>query len=157
MKNCKVLAIAFGLVLSATVLLPIAQGSDWDEMTKLVFNSPVEIPGTVLPAGTYWFVLLDGSDRNVVQIYSPDWSKVYATVLTMPTYRTQATDQIELRLVERPRKGVEALQKWYFPGRMTGHEFVYSRKVERRLANDPKEDILAAPIYLSSRLSKSAP
>jgi hypothetical protein len=35
------------------------------------FSQPVEVPGAVLPAATYWFKLLDSPDtRNVVQIFN---------------------------------------------------------------------------------------
>jgi len=50
------------LVILATVLaflttLPVARASDQDQASKLTFNKAVQIPGRVLPAGTYWFVL----------------------------------------------------------------------------------------------------
>jgi hypothetical protein len=46
----------FGFILVCSVFLPTAQADDWDQMMKLTFTQPVEIPGRVLPAGTYWFV-----------------------------------------------------------------------------------------------------
>jgi len=59
--------------LGALALLPGARASERDQKTVLTFSGPVEIPGQVLPAGTYVFKLLDsGSNRHIVQIFSKD-------------------------------------------------------------------------------------
>ena len=74
-------AIFFYLALAWTALLPSAHADDWVQKTKLKFDQPIEIPGRVLPAGTYWFTLQDGQfDHNLVRIFSAEWSKVEATV-----------------------------------------------------------------------------
>src|SRR5271169_6623677 len=77
--------------------------------TVVTFSGPVEIPGVhlkgwgVLPAGTYVFKLLDSkSDRHIVQIFSKDELTVYATILAIPNYRLQATDQTVITFRERP-------------------------------------------------------
>ena len=48
-----------------------------DQATRISFNQPVRVPGKILPAGTYWFVLsnVGAADRDTVSIYSSDWSK----------------------------------------------------------------------------------
>jgi len=158
MKNHKALAMAVGLALAATVLSVSALGSEWDHRTKMVFSGPVEVPGAVLPAGSYWFVVSDLiSDRSIVQIFSPDWSKIYATVYTVPAYRMEATRRTEIQFAERPHKGDEALLRWYFPGRMTGREFVYPEDVEKKLARDPIQVVLATPASRSPRVGTSTP
>ena len=158
MKARAVCTVMLGLVLSATVLLPAAKASEWDEMTEMSFSAPVEIPGTILPAGRYLFVLADDvSNRNIVQIFSPDRSYLYATLLTIPAYRMNTTSDTEVRLAERPHKGVEALLTWYSPGRESGHEFLYSRKTERKLAVDSTQEILAAPLSLATRNHTGTP
>src|ERR1700685_2968479 len=61
------------LVGGAVWLAPAAKADEWDKQTVLTFNEPVEIPGKVLPAGTYVLRLLDSqSDRNVVQVFTED-------------------------------------------------------------------------------------
>ena len=61
------------LVLGLAVLgavLPRATADEWDQKTVFTFGGPVEIPGQVLPAGTYVFKLADSpSDRNIVQVF----------------------------------------------------------------------------------------
>jgi hypothetical protein len=151
MNVFKALAIISCCVLACTVFLPVAKASNWDQMTKATFSQPVEIPGRVLPAGTYWFVLQrNDSDRNIVQIFSDDWSKLYATVFTASTVRQQPTDKTEFKFAERPHNKPEALLKWYYPGRLTGHEFLYSSRHEKEFTRDAKQDVLAEPMTLAS-------
>jgi hypothetical protein len=143
LRNC---AIFLSLVLAGTFFLPAARADEWDQMTKLSFNQAVEVPGAVLPAGTYWFVLESSSDnRNIVQIFSEDWHTLYATLFTVPTYRQQVADQTEIKFAERPHNRPEAILKWYYPGLITGHEFLYQKKEERELVRDAKLDVVAQP------------
>jgi len=114
-------------------------------MTKLTFCQPFAIPGRVLPAGTYWFKLADMRSRNVVEIFSSDWSKEYAALITIPEYRLQSADRTEVRFAERPHDRPEALLTWYYPGVLTGHEFLYSSQQEERFARDIKEDVTPHP------------
>jgi hypothetical protein len=157
MNVCQVFATIFCLILAVALFLPAARADDWNQMTKLSFSEPIEIPGAVLPAGTYWFVLLDNpSERNLVQIFSSDWSQLYATVITIPTYRQEPTDKTEIKVAERPRQDPVALLNWYYPGLLTGHEFLYPRKEEARLAREAKMDILAQPMNVASNFAPGA-
>lgn len=157
MRIRKAWPFIFGLILACVVVLPAAQAGTEDQATKFVFSGPVEIPGRVLPAGTYWFVLQpNDSDRQIVQVFSQDWSKVYATVLAIPTYRPEPKGETELKFAERPHQKPEALLKWYYPGLTTGHEFLYSQKHEREFAGDVKRDVLAEPNTLASNASVMA-
>ena len=55
--------------------------------------------GKVLPAGTYWFVLADNQgDRQTVQIFNADRSKLYATEDTAATERLHSTNNVEIKL-----------------------------------------------------------
>src|ERR1700683_4893107 len=75
-------------------LTPVAKANEWDKQTVLTFNEPVEIPGQVLPAGTYVFKLLDSqSDRNVVQIFTENQNQVIATVPAIPAYCDEPADK----------------------------------------------------------------
>jgi hypothetical protein len=143
MNSYKLLAIIFCCVLSCAVFLPAAKANTWDQMTKMSFTQPIEIPGSVLPAGTYWFVLQPSdSDRDIVQVFSQDWSHLYATLETIPVDRPQAKDKTEVKFAERPYDQPEALREWYYPGLLSGHEFLYSRKQEKQLARDVQKDVL---------------
>jgi len=116
MFGLRICAIVFSLVLASAFFLPAARADEWDQMTKLSFNQAVEVPGAVLPAGTYWFVLgSSSSNRNMVQIFSEDWRTVYATLFTVPTYRQEVADRTEIRFAERSHNRPQAILKWYYP------------------------------------------
>jgi hypothetical protein len=100
----------------------------------------VEIPGHVLPAGSYLFVLANNDfDRQIVEIFSSDRSTLFATVQTVPVERLEPVGDTVLTFAERPSDKPEAILTWFYPGESTGHEFVYSRNEGRELAADEHE------------------
>jgi len=114
-------------VFVAFILAPIAHAEQWDKETIVTINNPVEVPGQVLPAGTYVFKIADSqSDRQIVQIFKQDKSKVLATVQAIPDYRSHPTDKPVISFEERPSGEPEALQSWFYPGENYGVRFVYS-------------------------------
>lgn len=138
------------LVGSASWLAPVAKADEWDKQTVLTFNEPVEVPGTVLPAGTYVFRLADSpSDRNVVQVFTQDQRQLLATILAIPAYRDEPTGNTVVTFDERPSGSPEALHKWFYPGDNYGVEFVY-RKSEVQLAanSEQPEPTAQAPTQL---------
>ncbi len=154
MKGFKALAMAFCLLLSLGVLLPIAHADEWNQRTELTFSEPVQVPGAVLPAGTYWFVLANNQvDRNIVQIFNKDYSTLYATEFAIPTYRAEPTDRTEIKFAERPHNQPEAILKWYYPGRLTGQEFTYPNKEEGQFKYETKVDVMALPMTESQSVS----
>jgi hypothetical protein len=62
MKLRKTLSI-LGLI---TVTLPVVHADFWDKTTRFTSSQPVQIPGRVLPAGTYRFQLADSDSRHLV-------------------------------------------------------------------------------------------
>jgi len=135
------------LVLALTAILPSAQADEYNEKTKLTFNEPVEVPGLVLPAGSYWFVLADSPTcRDVMQIYSEDWSKLYTTLITISAYRQQPQSQTEVRFAERRHHRALALLQMYYPGFQLGHEFLYPDNEEGELRRDAELDVVARPM-----------
>lgn len=105
----------------------------------------MQIPGRVLPAGTYWFVLLETNTApNVVQIYNSDRSTLYATVLTINAERSNPTDNTALTFADRGSMQPETIVTWFYPGNTSGHEFVYSNRVEQELAQVKHHTVMAA-------------
>jgi hypothetical protein len=138
MKIRGLLALFFGVYLALLAIAPSAHADAWNQMTKLTFSQPVQIPGhKVLPAGSYWFVLANSpADRNIVLVYSGNWRHEFAILLTQPTIRPHTTANTVVKFVERPHNQPEALLNWYYPGRLTGHEFLYSPRRERAFSRD---------------------
>ena len=133
-------AIWIGLALSLVGLVPAssARADDLDKKTVLTFSQPVEIPGVVLPAGTYTFKLANAFDRHIVQIFNADGSKIIATVMTIPDYRLTATDETVIRFTEVPYGSTEAIRAWFYPGNTVGEAFVYSKRRAMQLAKASK-------------------
>jgi hypothetical protein len=145
MTIIKSLSAFFALILAVAVFAPAARADESNQRTELKFSQPIEIPGKVLPPGTYWFVLLNSSsNRNVVQIFNSSNSRRYATLDTVPTLRKDAGDT-EVVLAERHHSRPEALWKWYYPGSQTGHEFLYPTREENNLRRDAKQDLTGVP------------
>lgn len=80
-----------------------ARADDWNKKTVITFSQPVEIPGHVLPAGTYTFKLADSlSDRHIVQIFNADGSDIIATFIAISDYRLKPTGETVIRFKEVP-------------------------------------------------------
>ena len=115
------------LLAGAAWFTPTARADAWDKLTILTFNDPVEIPGQVLPAGTYAFRLLDTPDRRVVQIFTEDQMQLLATVQAIPDYRLKPTGDTVVTFEERAPGKPQALHAWFYPGDNSGFEFVYPK------------------------------
>ena len=136
--------IAIGLVIAFALFFELAAHADEsDEATFMSFSAPVEIPGRVLPAGTYLFELADhGSEPNVVQVFSSDRTVLYGTFLTNSTERRDPTGDTTVTLAQPESGGTPVLVKWFYPGRDIGNEFVYSKQTEKELARDHQQTIV---------------
>ncbi|MFY9744308.1 MAG: hypothetical protein WA252_02840 [Candidatus Sulfotelmatobacter sp.] len=146
MKLLKSIAILSCLAFTCTVFTPAARADLWNQATELHFNQPVEVPGVVLPAGDYWFVLENNpADRNVVEIFNAQRSQLYATVNTIPTLCQRGPGRTEVVLADRPSQP-DALWKWYYPGLQTGQQFLYPGHEEKHLRSDEKQVVLVPPI-----------
>jgi hypothetical protein len=137
--------IAIGLVIAFALFFELAAHADEsDEATFMTFSVPVQIPGHVLPAGTYLFERADhGSEPNVVQVFSSDRTILYGMFLTIATERQDPTGDTTVTLAQPESGGTPVLVKWFYPGRDIGHEFVYSKQTEQELARDHQQTIVA--------------
>jgi hypothetical protein len=142
--NTRKAFFAVGLLLAFVIILPVARASELDQATKITFNQPVQIPGRVLPAGTYWFVLLDASvSKDIVQVFNSNQSMLYATVFTNSIESPTITDNTAVTFAERESTQSVTLLSWIYPGRDTGHQFRYSNKEMEELAQVKHETITA--------------
>jgi len=113
------------MLLGATFLVPKVRADESDKKTIITVNEPIQVPGKVLPAGTYVLKLLDSNDRTLVAIYNADGRHLITTILGIPDYRTETPSEAILQLEERPEGQPEALKAWFYPGDNFGVEFVY--------------------------------
>jgi hypothetical protein len=136
--------VLFLLALAALPVANIAKADTWNKATKITFPEPVEVSGTVLQSGTYWFQLMDSpANRNIVQIWNEDRTKLIQTILTIPNYRLQPTGKTVIKFAERPSGTPEAVKAWFYPGDSFGQEFVYPETRAAVLAQTANEPVLA--------------
>ena len=127
----KIVKAAFCLLAATAlgaVVLPGVRADEWNKKTIVTFSQAVEVPGKILPAGTYTFQLMDSpSDRHIVQIFNADGSQIITTVLAINDYRLQPTGQTVMKFSEQPGDSPDALRAWFYPGDSFGQEFVYPK------------------------------
>jgi hypothetical protein len=137
--------IAVGLIVAFALFFELAAHADeLDQSTTITFGQPIQIPGKVLPAGSYLFKLVNSdSDRNIVQVFNADRTVLYATLQTIATDRPEPTDHTVVALAEQGAGQPDVLLKWFYPGRETGNEFLYPTQKEKELAQDRQQTIVA--------------
>jgi hypothetical protein len=144
MKNVKVMLSLLAVALLGATVLPSARADTWNKKTIVTFSQAVEVPGKILPAGTYTFQLLDStSDRHIVQIFNADGSQIITTILAINNYRLTPTGDSVMKFGERPGDSPEALRAWFYPGDNFGQEFVYPKVRAIQLAQTTKEIVPA--------------
>ena len=144
MKIIKTVLVVLTLSVLGALLAPRAGADAENKKTVLTFSQPLEIPGQVLPAGTYTFTLVDSlSDRNIVRITNADGTQVIATILAINNYRLTPTEKTVIKFEERSGDNPEALKAWFYPGDNFGQEFVYPKRRAVQLAIAAKEPIPA--------------
>jgi hypothetical protein len=144
MKNVKVVFCLLAVTMLGATVLPSARADEWNKKTVVTFSQAVEVPGQILPAGTYTFQLLDSpSDRHIVQIFNADGTHIIATILAINNYRLQPTGDTVMKFSERAGDAPEALRAWFYPGNSFGQEFVYPKARAIQLALTTKEIVPA--------------
>lgn len=157
MKSWFLATLIFGLALLTIPYPPAVKADAWDKRTELTFSAPVELPGVVLSPGTYVFKLLESpSDRNIVQVFSKDETKLYATILAIPDYRLTPASKTIVRFEERPAGTPEAIKEWFYPGDEYGEEFAYPRSRAVQLAKTTNQNIVTIPNETAQNITKPA-
>ena len=123
-----------GLMLGFTAMLPAVHADDWNQATRFTFSQPVQIPGRVLSAGTYFFRLADSNDRHLVQIFRENRSLV-ATLYSVPRVRDRRDVEVAITLANPGKAQPQAIEAWFFAGETEGHQFLYPNQEERELAH----------------------
>lgn len=145
MKTARMILTIFTITI---LMFVFASGTRADtafsKRTVVTFNQPVEIPGQVLPSGTYTIELYESfGNRHIVRIYNADRSTLIATVLAIPNRRLKPTSDNVMKFTERPGNSPDALKAWFYPGENSGQEFVYPKARAVELAQVTQEPIPA--------------
>src|ERR1700756_1353588 len=144
MRNRTLINAAIGLVLLGALFVRNVRADEWDKKTIVSFSAPVQIPGTVLPAGTYVFKVADNDgNRYLVEIFDAHETQLVATIMAIPHYRMQAPDKTIISFNERPSGQPEALRAWFYPGDNFGVQFVYPKQRATELAQANQQPVLS--------------
>jgi hypothetical protein len=121
------------IAIGALFQLP-ARADEEKETTTITFSAPVEIPGQVLPAGSYIFERVDDNDlRDMVEIFNADHTKLYAMLQTIPADRMNPTGDPAITLAQQGSENPDVLVHWFYGGALTGHEFIYPKQEAKEL------------------------
>jgi len=137
-----VVACAVAMLAFMAPAMASAQATS-DHRTYFTFSGDVRLPGVTLPAGRYVFRFADGSTgRQVVQIVSDQGNKMYGLFMTIPARRMDYAKDAEVRFMETQAGTAPAIKTWWYPGYMTGNEFIYSRDEALRIARAASRPVL---------------
>lgn len=140
----KITVAAFTLAVVWLVMTPAAYADDWDKATRFTVNQPFEIPGMVLPAGTYIVKIVDlVAERHVVRFTSEDGLTIYATLIGIPNFRLEPTEKSSFVFYEAEVSEPRALHAWFYPGHRYGIEFAYPEKRAAQIARVVEQPVIA--------------
>ena len=150
MKSIRKVALA--CITAAMVTMPVIAGAQGpaNQDTYFTFSQQVELPKTTLPAGKYFFQLMDSqSNRHIVKVMSEDRKQLLATLMAIPYYSNdRPTDDPQVRFMETPSQSANggattnAIKIWFYPGNSTGHEFIYPRSQALQIAARTGQSVL---------------
>jgi hypothetical protein len=128
------------------VTTPHAKADAWDQKTTFTFSGPVEIPGKVLPPGTYVFKLVNStSSRDIVQVFNQRENHLFGTFLAIPDYHLQPSSKPIITFEERAAGSPPAVRAWFYPGDNYGHDFVYPKVKATELAQLNNTPVTSIP------------
>ena len=129
MRFLKFISLTLGcLLLCVTLTTPPVNASQWDKKVVVTFDQDTEIPGLVLPAGTYVFKLAPiNSSCNIVQVWDETESQLYSTLITVREYATETPDTAYFLLDNSQEGYPPAVVSWFYPGENMGWSFIYPR------------------------------
>ena len=97
----------------------------------VTFDHPVEVPGKVLPAGTYVFKTSDNDE--LVQVFSANNKGIFATFYAIPAYRSEMhNDDSFVQLSKTAARAPQEIEGLFVAGRTIGYQFLYPATKDNR-------------------------
>jgi len=144
-KNAAIVVCCF--IFALVLVAPATIHSDeWNLATRFTVNQPFEVPGLVLQPNTRYVIRLYDSpaERHVVQLYNGDETRMLTMFMAVSDERTRPVDNTVFTFVETAPGYPLPIKEWFYPGRLTGLEFIYSKDQAREIARHATEPILSA-------------
>jgi len=119
------LLVLFALAALVLVTPQTASAQGLITGTIASFDQPVEIPGHVLPAGTYAFV---EKGSTIVQVWDKDQTKLFATLITNAAEQSQYSEERqEFEFEKSTSDAPMELKAWFVGSGSLGHQFIYEK------------------------------
>ena len=128
--------LTLALLLGCSIVVPNARADEWNQATLFTFNQSVQIPGHVLPAGTYIFEIVNNFNHEIVRISSADRTTVIALIQARPTKQKGFSGKAAMVLAERGSSQPPAVIAWSYAGRSEGHQLLYPKRLQEEVAKD---------------------
>jgi hypothetical protein len=116
---------ALATSLMSSTFVPSLKASESDEKTIITISQPIDVQGTILPAGQYVLKLQDSpSNRSVIFVFNSEETRLMTTVLANHAYRLDPTDKSDFSFYDSRTGQPAALHTWFYPGENDGFEFL---------------------------------
>jgi len=102
------------------------------------FSQPVQIPGQLLPAGTYMFELVNSFNHEIVRVSKADHT-VIALIQARLSTQKGFTGKASIVLADRGSSQPPAVVAWSYAGRLEGHQLLYPKLVRTEVAKDKQD------------------
>jgi len=131
--------LAAALTVAVVFVLPTAvvQGDEFNLLTYITVSQPFQVPGAVLQPNTkYVLRRLDAASglNHVVRVLNEDQSQVISTFFAVSDYRMEPTGDTVLTFMETAPGYPKPVRTWFYPGRIDGLEFIYSKQERAEIA-----------------------
>jgi hypothetical protein len=127
-------ATAFASLLFTVPFSGTATAQLTSERTMVTFSNSVEVPGHILPAGTYYFerTQLPKIDPDVIQIFDSTGQGLVATVLCRAEIWNSTMKHPLVQMDETAAGQTPRVRQFVARGATYGHIFLYGRSEEGR-------------------------
>jgi hypothetical protein len=128
-------ALAVGLMNSS----PVAslKAGEFDKKTIITISQPVAVEGTILPSGQYVLKLQDKSQvQDVIEIFNSNETALLMKILPIHASRLQPAEKTEFSFYQASAGQPAALHTWFYPGDLTGFEFVKPRHAASAMSGE---------------------
>jgi len=148
-------AATCGMILGLALMVGLTSSSlradDWNLKTSFSVDRTVEVPGAVLEPNTKYIIQLMElqGNRNVLRISNAREDQVISTFMTVDDRsREDLVEDPTFTFMEVPGGHPLPVKAWFYPGRITGFEFLYPSEQKLKIAGyrneSPKADVEVA-------------
>src|SRR6266850_5215225 len=165
----KRVAVLFGglLMALAFVAAPATHADEWNRSTRFSINQQFQVPNATLDANTnYVMKLLDSpSERHVVQVFNDDQSRLLSMFIAISSEQMRPAEGTEFTFMEVDPGYAKPIQKWFYPGRTIGLEFIYSPQQLTEIAAHQggrsittlSAEVIPAPVEEPTQIAEAQP